>query len=438
LRKKLGLWMTTSLVIGNMIGAGIFLLPATLAGFGAISLIGWCVSAAGALFIAKVFSNMSRLLPQVSGGPYAYSRAGLGDFAGFLMAWGYWISVWAANAAIAVSLVSALSTFFPILASSRVADIITGLSAIWLLTWVNTIGIRETGGVQLITTILKLVPLVALAIGGCLFIHWEYFRPFNTSGQSVSQAITGSAALTLFAFLGIECGAIPAGDIDEPEKTIPRATMWGTAITILIYILSTLVVMGIVPPTALRHSVTPFADAAVALWGPKAGYLMGAGAALAAFGALNGWILVQGQIPFAISRDRLFPPVFAKENKKGVPAIAIVISSGLVSVFMVMNFTGGLQEQFQSMLLLSTLTSLIPYALVAASYVVVVIRRKEAMTRGDWVRVLTPAILAFIFSLMAVAGAGETIVYRGLLLLLAGVPLYVWNAWSRGRKDVVA
>ncbi len=432
---KLGIYTTTSLVVGNMVGAGIFLLPSALASFGGISLLGWCLSAAGALLIAKIFSNMSRLLPTIDGGPYGYSRAGLGDFAGFLMAWGYWISVWAANAAIAVSLVSALSTFFPVLATSPVASIGTGLGAIWLLTWVNTLGIRETGEVQLVTTILKLLPLIAIAIGGCWFIHWDYFIPFNTSGLPVGQAIAGSAALTLYAFLGIECASIPAGNIQEPEKTIPRATMWGTGLTIIIYIACMIVIMGLLPPKTLHNSVTPFADAAALIWGQKARWLVGAGVALAAFGALNGWILVQGQIPMAIARDRLFPAVFAKENKKGVPALGIIISSALVSVFMAMNFTKGLVDQFQFMLLLSTLTSLIPYALVTASYVIVVIGRGETKTPGDWVRVLAPASLAFLFSLLAIIGSGETIVYRGLILLLAGVPLYVWNVWTRKKQN---
>jgi basic amino acid/polyamine antiporter, APA family len=137
----------------------------------------------------------------------------------------------------------------------------------------------------------------------------------------------------------------------------------------------------------------------------------------------------------AIARDRLFPAVFAKENKKGVPALGIIISSALVSVFMAMNFTKGLVDQFQFMLLLSTLTSLIPYALVTASYVIVVISRGKTKTPGDWVRVLAPASLAFLFSLLAIIGSGETIVYRGLILLLAGVPLYVWNVWTRKRQN---
>jgi len=414
-----------------MVGAGVFLLPSALASFGSVSLLGWVLSAVGALFIAKVFSEISKLLPQLNGGPYAYTRSGFGDFAGFLVGWGYWISVWCANAAIAVSLISALSTFIPALATSPVLAIFTGLGAIWLLTWVNTLGIVATGEVQLITTILKLLPLTAIALMGIFFIHRGYFLPFNQSGGSILQAIGGSASLTLFAFLGIECATIPAGSIAEPEKTIPRATMLGTVITLLIYILGTVSVMGIIPVKELQHSVTPFADAAAGIWGPAARYWVSAGVAIAAFGALNGWLMVQGQIPMAIAKDKLFPAVFAKENKKGVPSMAILFGSILVSVIMIMNFTKGLVEQFKFMILLSTLTSLIPYLLVSAAYVVIVMERGIPLTRAAWARVLIPACLAFIFSLLAIIGAGEDIVFWGLVLLLGGTPFYVWNIWKR-------
>lgn len=433
-KNKLGVWTATSLVIGNMVGAGVFLLPAALASFGGISLLGWLLSAVGALLIAKVFSNASQLLPNADGGPYAYTHKGFGDFAGFLVAWGYWISCWCTNATIAVSFIGALSTFFPSLATNPVIAIMTGLSAIWFLTWINTLGIKASGEMQLATTILKLVPLIAISVVGLFFIRWKNFMPFNISGLSTIQAITGSAAMTLYAFLGVECATIPAGNISEPEKTIPRATMLGTGITILVYIMGTMSVMGMISSKNLQHSVTPFADAAAIMWGDNAHYWVAAGVAIAAFGALNGWILIQGQISYAIAKDKLFPAIFARENKKGVPAAGIIISSGLVSIFMMMNFTKGLVEQFKFMLLLSTLTCLVPYLLVAASYVIMVMEKK-AITVKEWTRTLILGSLAFVFSLLAIIGAGETIVFWGFILLLAGVPFYVWIIWKRRSTD---
>ncbi|MBS1946654.1 MAG: amino acid permease [Bacteroidetes bacterium] len=434
-KKKLGLWAATSLVVGNMIGAGIFMMPSALAAFGSISLLGWVFSAAGAFLMALVFSSLSKKLPGINGGPYAYTKAGFGDFMGFLVAWGYWISIWCTNAAIAVSFVSALSTFFPILhgahAVNGAAAVVTGLAAIWFLTWVNTREIVASGNMQLLTTILKLLPLVAVAVGGLFFINAKNFTPFNISGQPTFSAITATAAMTLFAFLGIECATIPAGNVHDPGKTIPRATMLGTIITALVYILGTVSVLGIIPSVSLQNSVTPFADAATIIFGSHAQYWVSAGIAIAAFGALNGWILIQGQIPSAIAKDKLFPGVFGKENKRGAPANGIVIGSILVSIIMVMNYTKGLVEQFKFLMLLSTLTSLVPYLFSMAAYIVVVTRQKNIGNKKRFAPIVI-SFLAFVFAFWAIAGAGEEIVYWGFLLLMAGVPFYVWIIFRRG------
>jgi APA family basic amino acid/polyamine antiporter len=403
---KLGIWTSTSLVVGNMIGAGIFLMPSTLANYGAISLVGWIISAIGALLLAKIFSNLSKLLPAADGGPYAYSQKGLGDFAGFLVAWGYWISLWCANAAIAVSLVSALSSFFPILANSAAAAVGTGLFAIWFLTWINTKGILASGRLQLVTTILKIIPLILVAIGGLFFFDIKNFTPFNTSGGSFFSAITATATLTFFAFLGIECATIPSSSVENPDKTVSRATMIGTIITTIIYIMSSISIMGMFPAKNLLHSVTPFADAAELVWGSGARYLVSAGAAIAAFGALNGYILIQGQIPFAIAKDKLFPPLFAKKNGNGVPAVGIIISSVLVSVLMCMNYTKGLAEQFKFLILLSTLAILIPYLFSTASYIIILVRNKVTTKKG-WVSAILLSSFAFLFCLWIIIGSGQ-------------------------------
>ncbi|MGI9552425.1 MAG: amino acid permease, partial [Aurantibacter sp.] len=316
-KNKLGLWMSTSLVVGNMIGAGIFLMPSALAAYGGIGIIGWLVSAAGALLLAKVFSNLSVLVPNKSGGPYAYSKIGFGDFAAFLVAWGYWISIWVSNAAIAIAFVSALSVFWPVLETNSLLAVVVGLSAIWSLTWVNSQGIRESGKVQMITTLLKLFPLALVILGGFFFFSWENFTPFNISGESTFGAISITAAMTLYAYMGVESATIPAENIENPGKTIPKATMLGTVITAMVYILGTAVVMGMIPLEALSKSPAPFADAMTIIGGEWGKNLIAFGAAVAAFGGLNGWILVQGQIASATAKDSLFPKLFKKENTKG-------------------------------------------------------------------------------------------------------------------------
>ena len=423
-KQKIGLWTSTSLVVGNMIASAIFLMPAILAKYGSISLVGWVLSSIAGIVLAKVFAKLSRLMPQADGGPYAYPQAGFGDFVGFLMAWGYWISVWVSNAAIAVLLVGTLGTFFPAL-STPVAAILTGLSIVWLLTWINTLGIKTSGQVQLVTTILKLVPLVLVGIGGLFFIHPQNFLPFNTTHQSNFAAIAATGTITFFSFLGVECATIPAGNVENPEKTIPRATMLGTLITTAVYILVSFTVMGMIPAAKLVASNAPVADAAFIIGGKAAQYLVSAGVIIASFGGLNGWILVQGQIPSAIAKDKLFPPIFKKENKHGTPAMSIVISSIFVSVLMLMNYTKGLADEYQLLILLSTLTSVVPY-LFCAGALVVISAKKVKMTRSKWIQTILLASVSFAFSLWAIAGAGQDTVYWGFLLLMAGVPFYVW------------
>jgi len=427
---KIGVVRATSLVAGNMIGSGVFLLPATLALYGGISLLGWIFSALGALVLAKVFSNLSILMPSV-GGPYAYSRKGLGDFAGFLVAWGYWVSLWIGNAAITVAFISYLTVFIPELATNNLLAIVAGIISIWFFTWINTRGVKEASTIQLVLTILKITPLALIALFGIFFINWDNFFPFNISGESHFSAITATATLTLWAFLGLESATIPADNIINPTKNIPRATLFGTLITTLVYVLGSMTIIGMIPSQELQVSNAPFADAAAILWGESARYWMAGVACLAVFGVLNGWILLQGQIPLAISRDKLFPAIFARENKKGAPAWGIVISSVLITIVMMMNYTKGLVDTFKFLILIGTITVLIPYLFSAVAYSIMVIEKKFAHNnQGSIAGKLILASLAFSFSIWAIAGSGEKSVFWGFLLLLAGLPVYVWIKWK--------
>jgi APA family basic amino acid/polyamine antiporter len=404
-----------------MIASGLFMLPATLGIYGGISLIGWLISGAGAICLALVYSWLSKLHPLATGGPYAYTREGMGDFAAFLVAWGYWISVWCTNAAISVAFVSYLTAFIPALGNNPILAVCTGLAAIWFLTWINTKGIREAGIVQVITTILKIAPLLIITIGGLFYLHADHFLPFNVSTESNISAINSTTTLTLFAFLGLECATIPSGSVKNPEKTISRATIIGTVLTTFIYIAGTVAVMGLIPPSVLTQSQAPFADAAASIWGENARYLVAGGAAISTFGALNGWILVQGQMPMAAARDHLFPHVFAKENKNGTPALGMVISSVLISVLTTMNFSNSLGETYKFAILLGTLTCLVAYLFSIIAFFLID-SKKPGIRWGK----MTVAFMAFIYSMWAVIGSGQEIVYWGFIMLMAGLPLYAY------------
>ncbi len=424
-KQKIGLWTSTSLVVGNMIGAGVFLMPAAMASFGSIGLLGWVFAAIGSFFLAKVFSNLSKLLPNATGGPYAYTHHALGAFAGFLIAWGYYLANCCAIAAILISFISAMSTFFPLLAHNPVAAVAMGLITIWLLIYINSRGIRAAGFVQVTTTILKLVPLIAVAVAGLFFIHVQNFKPFNTSGASAFQAISTTAAMAMFSFIGIECATIPAGEVEDSGKTVSRATMLGLGISTLVFILGSVSVMGLIPAGILSKSPTPYADAAGIMFGNSARYWVSAGMAIAAFGALNGWMLMQGQLPSAIANDKLFPQLFARVNRKNVPWFGMVLCGFISSCFVCMNYSKGLVDQFRALQLVATLSVLVPYLFCAASYLIIRAQKKAA---GGWAGAIVIAVFAFIYSLWAIAGSGQNAVFFGFIMLMLGVPMYVWVA----------
>ena len=431
--QKIGLLTTTSLVVGNMIGVGIFVLPAVLSSYGSISLLGWIFTATGALILAKIFSNFSRIIVSKSGGPYIYSKAGFGDFIGFLVAWGYWIACWVGNGAVAIAIIGAASFFIPELATNSILSVSLGLALIWIFTWINARGIKESGKIQLITTIFKILPLLFVIIVGLFFFEFDNFPTFNLTGESNFSAISAVATLTLYAFLGIECATIPAGNIENPDKTIPRATMLGTIIVTILYILGTVVLFGVLPLDILQNSPAPFAEAAKIIGGNYGGYFVAVGVLISGIGVLNGWILITGQISMATAKDDLFPEFFKKENKNGAPVNGFIIGGVLSSIVMLMNYTEGLVEQFEFIVQLTVLVILMPYLFTAASYALIVIEKK--LHTKSWIKTFILSALGFAYSLWAIYGSGYETVFYGFLLILIGIPVYIYMKWIKNKEN---
>jgi basic amino acid/polyamine antiporter, APA family len=427
-RRAIGFWTAVALVMGNMIGSGIFLLPASLAPFGSVSLIGWLVSACGALLLALVFARLARLDP-AAGGPYAYTRRAFGDLAGFIVAWGYWISMWSTLAALAVAFVGYLGPFFPDLVRTPALAAITATATVWLLIAVNIAGVRHAGWMQAVTTVLKIVPLVGVGLVGLFYLNPAHFAMPQGGARALAASVPAVVTLTLWAFLGLESATVPSGSIEDPARTIPRATIVGTLLTAVIYIGSSVAVLGLVSADALGRSTAPFADAARILGGNAAAQGVALGAALSCFGALNGWVLLVGQLPMTVAHDGLFPAVFARMSRRGTPAAGLLIAGALASALIAINYTRGLVELFTFIILLSTLNTLVPYVF---SSLAVFILGNAADRPARWLAGgKTIAALAFVYSVYAVGGAGAETVYWGFLLILCGLPVYVLMARSR-------
>jgi arginine:agmatine antiporter len=417
--------MCTALVIGNMVGSGFYLAPSALAPFGGVAILGWIVTAAGSLCLALVFARLGRRIPQ-AGGPYAYTRAGFGDFAGFLIAWGYWISIWTSLPSIALAFGGYLVELFPGSIQGRVMAGVVLVGLLWLMAGINLLGVKEAGRFQVVVTSAKMIPILAIATIGLGWVRLENVGQLNPSGQGLFSALAATAPITMFAFIGLESASVPAGDVKEPTKTIPRATLLGTTLAAAVYILGTITVMGVIPRESLATAKAPFAEAAGHMWGPWAHVAVGVGAMVSSLGALNGWTLLMGQVPMAAARDGLMPAVFGRMSARGVPAAGIVISMTLATILTLLQVSGasGLVGVYRFVVVLSTVAALVPY--VFCTMVEALLKLKDPSFRPRGFLVGPVAALAFLYSLYAIYGAGAEAVLYAFLMLLGGLPVYVW------------
>jgi APA family basic amino acid/polyamine antiporter len=420
--KSLGLTACTAIVLGNMVGSGFYLAPAALAPFGQLAILAWIVMGAGAICLGLSFARLASLSP-ATGGPYAYTRIGFGDFMGFLIAWGYWISIWTSLPVVALAFAGAMMNMIPSWHGRTMALVLT-LGSMWLMVGVNLLGVRVAGVFAQFTTATKMVPFIAIAVIGLLYIEPANLAEFNPSGQPTMSAFAALAPLTMFAYFGLESATVPAGDVKDAARTIPRATILGILIAAVLYVLATVVALGVVPREQLQGSVAPFVDVARHMWGQPGAVAVSFAVIVSTVGALIGWTLLMGQVPMAAAQDGLFPAVFGKVSARGVPAIGVVISALLATALVLVQAAGspGVQKFYNMIVSLSTMTAAIPYAFCAAAVGLV-----AARTRGGPVpRATVVDLIAFLFAIFTIYGCGPQPVLYGLLLLLLGIPVFVW------------
>lgn len=431
--KSLGVSACIAIVVGNMVGSGFYLSPAAVAPYGNLAIIAWVVMGFGAVCLGLTFAKLARLAP-ATGGPYAYTRMAYGDFAGFLIAWGYWISIWTSLPVIALAFAGAVMDLFPALHNRPMAVILT-LAAIWAVVFVNLRGVKAAGIFSEVTTYTKLVPFAAIALIGLFFIDTSHFSEFNPSGKSLLGASAALAPLTMFAFLGLESATVPAGDVRNPKRTIPLSTVLGIVIAALLYVLGTIAVMGLVPREQLVHSVAPFSDAARVLWGSWGATVISLAIILSAIGALNGWTLLMGQVPMAAAHDRLFPPLFGRLSPRGVPAFGIIVSAVFATLLVLSQVAGppGFSEVYTLIVGLSTMAAVIPYAFCALATGLVA---AYAAGGGPVPRLTVVEVIAFIFAVFTLYGCGAQAVLFGLIMLVLGIPVYVWQRRRAGQAEL--
>lgn len=426
-RKALNLPILISLVIGNMIGTGIYILPASLAEYGSIALLSWIFTAIGAIFLALTFANLNKRFPK-TGGPYVYCHEAFGRLSGFIVAYTYWISNLVSIAGITVASVGYLGFTTPLLNANAPGyqhgtTLLVELAFIWLFTFINIIGIHTAGVVQLFLTILKLTPLFIITLIGLGSVHLENLSQFNLSHTSNFSAFSGAAALTFWAFIGLEAATIPAENT-QGSKDIYRATVFGTLLTSLVYIISTFVLMGMIPAAQLQSSQFPFADAATLLFGPYAAIVIALCAVISGLGALNVCILIQGQIVFAAARDHLFPKRFAKLSKHDVPVAGQLLSSTLVSIFLIITTAPTLLKQFNAIALLASLLTLLTYFATTLAEIKFLIQGKITIGRLLRSKSMIIAVLAASYALWMISNFHSANIIFCLVMILVAMPIY--------------
>jgi basic amino acid/polyamine antiporter, APA family len=433
--RSIGLTSATGLVIGSVIGIGVFTMPAVLASAGTCSLIVLAVVAVGAMLLAVLFGQLTRRVPNSAGGLYAYARYEFGDFAGFVTGWSYWISSWAGDAAIVASWVFYVDALFAI-KPAWWGNWGIALLGLWVPAVVNLAGIHQMAWFQNLTVVLKFLPLLLVGVAGWFFVRSANFGAFNTSGGSLYTAIGIAAGVALFSFIGVEVAAITAKRVRNPRRNVGRASVLGTGACAILYLLVSAAVMGLVPHHALVGNTAPFVPAFEAIFthGTWAGKFVAAVAVVSAIGALNGWTLVTTEVSRAVADDDLFPRPFAWTDRRGNAWFGIVIAALLPSLLMLWRYTTatGLTV-FIDLVDLTVVTVALPYLFSACAQLTYLVSRRRRVQGWLLARDLAVAGASVLFSMWVTFASGYSAVYQAMVLVLAGLVLYTFLKARRER-----
>ncbi|WP_024614938.1 amino acid permease [Clostridium sp. Ade.TY] len=427
LKKEISLFMATMLVCGNMIGSGVFMLPATLAQLSGplATIIAWIVTSAGSILIAMSFANLGSKYPS-TGGAYQYTKIAFGEFTGFLSAWLYWNGSWIGNAAIIVALSSYSAAVIPALRNPLISIIYTS-GILWFFTIINIIGVKKAGKLQTIATVFKIAFFAIFIIVALINFDTANIIPLLPEGKGFST-ISLAATSTLWAFVGLESATVTAGEIKNPEKNVKKSTIYGMIIASVIYMLISIASMGAMPNSELANSQAPLTDILTKILGSSIGKPITIAVVICILGTTIGWLLSTARVAFAAGEDGVFPKFFGKLHPKyGTPANALIVGSILVNILLIMNYQKSMVSAFTFITILATLSFLPIYLLTAAAEIMLMFKGAKEFNFGIFIKKAIIPLLAFIYSIWTIYGSGAETVMWGFILMLIGVPFYIYN-----------
>ena len=421
--KVIGFWRGWSIAVGCAIGSGIFMMPTMLAPYGLLGFGGWLVAGAGSILVALTMARLVKRIPK-TGGPYVYVNEGLGTFSGFIIAWTYWVACVSAIAGISIAFVGYLGFFLPQIANSQINALLASLLLIWIIVFLNIRSLENSSKFQLISTLLKLLPLIFIILLGASNFNVNNLPELNPSNLHPISLIATVTTLVMWSFIGIETATVPADNVINPQETIPKVLIASVITILVLYILVSIAIAALVPASELLNSSAPFALAASKILGVTGGTIVSLGALISTLGSLNANTLTAGNLSLAAARDGLLPSKFVILSKNGTPIFTYLLTGAFVSILLILNYTKGIVNAFVFMAMLSTLSTLIAYAFCAIAEFKFSRADEKNLQRNN---ALLISCGTFLYAFFAIWGAGIEMIIYSIILILIGTPIYLFK-----------
>ena len=419
--RVIGFWRGWSIAVGCAIGSGIFMMPTLLAPYGLLGFGGWLIAGSGSILVALTMARLVKRIPR-TGGPYVYVNEGLGSFAGFIIAWTYWVACISAIAGISIAFVGYLGFFVPIISDSPIYSLLASMLLVWIIVILNIRSLEGSSKFQLISTLLKLLPLIFMIFLGMLNFNLDNLPELNPTDLHPISLLATVTTLVMWSFIGIETATVPADNVINPQETIPKILIASVVTVLIVYFLASIAIAAIVPTSELMNSTAPFALAATKILGLTGGTIISIGALISTLGSLNANTLTAGNISLAAARDGLLPARFMSLTKTGTPIFTYLLTGIFVSILLILNYTKGIVNAFVFMAMLSTLSTLIAYAFCALAEFKFAQTDKKNQTRNN---ALLLSCGTFVYAFFAIWGAGIEMIIYSLVLILIGMPIYL-------------
>lgn len=419
--RVIGFWRGWSIAVGCAIGSGIFMMPTLLAPYGLLGFGGWLIAGSGSILVALTMARLVKRIPR-TGGPYVYVNEGLGSFAGFIIAWTYWVACISAIAGISIAFVGYLGFFVPIISDSPIHSLLASMLLVWIIVILNIRSLEGSSKFQLISTLLKLLPLIFMIFLGMINFNLDNLPELNPTDLHPISLLATVTTLVMWSFIGIETATVPADNVINPQETIPKILIASVVTILIVYFLVSIAIAAIVPTSELMNSTAPFALAATKILGLTGGTIISIGALISTLGSLNANTLTAGNISLAAARDGLLPARFMSLTKTGTPIFTYLLTGIFVSILLILNYTKGIVNAFVFMAMLSTLSTLIAYAFCALAEFKFAQTDKKNQTRNN---ALLLSCGTFVYAFFAIWGAGIEMIIYSLILILIGMPIYL-------------